>query len=246
MVEIFTDGACRGNPGPGGWGVLLRYNRKEKKLYGGEPNTTNNRMELLAAIKGLEALKRSCVVRLTTDSQYVKTQKCQPVLYAGNSESVDVVVLPHLLEFEPDPHQVLRETERILIGEGHLVILGFNPWSLWGLWRTVLAWRGEPPWCGRFFGIARIKDWLALLGFDIIKARRFYFRPPLPSEGVMSKLELLERIGRTCWPYLGGAYIVVAKKRVATVTPVKTSWRAHRQIISSGIAEPSTRRINNV
>ncbi|MCZ6719229.1 MAG: ribonuclease HI [Gammaproteobacteria bacterium] len=72
MVEIFTDGACRGNPGPGGWGVLLRYNRKEKKLYGGEPDTTNNRMELLAAIKGLEALKRPCAVRLTTDSQYVK------------------------------------------------------------------------------------------------------------------------------------------------------------------------------
>jgi len=72
VVEIFTDGACRGNPGPGGWGVLLRYNRKEKKLYGGEPNTTNNRMELLAAIKGLEALKRPCAVRLTTDSQYVK------------------------------------------------------------------------------------------------------------------------------------------------------------------------------
>ncbi len=72
MVEIFTDGACRGNPGPGGWGVLLRYNREEKKLYGGEPDTTNNRMELLAAIKGLEALKRPCAVRLTTDSQYVK------------------------------------------------------------------------------------------------------------------------------------------------------------------------------
>ncbi|MEE9157794.1 MAG: ribonuclease HI [Gammaproteobacteria bacterium] len=72
VVEIFTDGACRGNPGPGGWGVLLRYNRKEKQLYGGELNTTNNRMELLAAIKGLEALKRPCAVRLTTDSQYVK------------------------------------------------------------------------------------------------------------------------------------------------------------------------------
>jgi len=72
VVEISTDGACRGNPGPGGWGVLLRYNQKGKKLYGGEPNTTNNRMELLAAIKGLEALKRPCVVRLTTDSQYVK------------------------------------------------------------------------------------------------------------------------------------------------------------------------------
>ncbi|MCI0401094.1 MAG: class I SAM-dependent methyltransferase [Gammaproteobacteria bacterium] len=162
------------------------------------------------------------------------------------SECVDVVVLPHLLEFESDPRQILRETERILIGEGHLVIIGFNPWSLWGLWRAVLAWRTEPPWCGQFFGIARIKGWLALLGFDIIKARRFYFQPPLPSEGVMSKFDFLESLGRTCWPFLGGAYIVVAKKRVATLTPIKTSWRAQRQIITSGIAEPSTRGIEGV
>lgn len=71
-VEIFTDGACRGNPGPGGWGVLLRHPQGEKELYGGEADTTNNRMELLAAIKGLEALKERCSVRLTTDSVYVK------------------------------------------------------------------------------------------------------------------------------------------------------------------------------
>lgn len=72
VVEIFTDGACRGNPGPGGWGVLLRYDGKEKKLWGGEPDTTNNRMELTAAIMGLAALKRPCSVRLTTDSEYVR------------------------------------------------------------------------------------------------------------------------------------------------------------------------------
>ena len=72
QVEIFTDGACRGNPGPGGWGALLRYGKKEKKLYGGEPHTTNNRMELMAAIQGLAALKEPCSVALTTDSQYVR------------------------------------------------------------------------------------------------------------------------------------------------------------------------------
>ena len=71
-VEMFTDGACRGNPGPGGWGVLLRYGDSEKTLHGGELNTTNNRMELTAAIKGLEALKVRCKVDLTTDSQYVR------------------------------------------------------------------------------------------------------------------------------------------------------------------------------
>ena len=72
MVEMYTDGACRGNPGPGGWGVLLRYKGKEKELYGGEKNTTNNRMELSAVIYGLQALSRSVEVTVVTDSQYVK------------------------------------------------------------------------------------------------------------------------------------------------------------------------------
>lgn len=71
-VEIFTDGACRGNPGPGGWGALLRYNGVERELYGYQPVTTNNQMELMAAIQALETLKRACDVILTTDSQYVR------------------------------------------------------------------------------------------------------------------------------------------------------------------------------
>lgn len=72
-VEIFTDGACRGNPGPGGWGAWLRYGQHEKELYGGEPHTTNNRMELMAAIRALESLNRPCEVNLTTDSVYVRS-----------------------------------------------------------------------------------------------------------------------------------------------------------------------------
>ena len=72
-VEIFTDGACSGNPGPGGWGVLLRYGGREKLLSGGEHATTNNRMELMGAIKGLEALKRPCRVKLVTDSKYLQS-----------------------------------------------------------------------------------------------------------------------------------------------------------------------------
>lgn len=72
IVEVFTDGACRGNPGPGGWGVLLRYNDTEKTLYGAEVQTTNNQMELTAAIKGLNAISRPCEVVIVTDSEYVK------------------------------------------------------------------------------------------------------------------------------------------------------------------------------
>jgi len=72
QVELFTDGACRGNPGPGGWGVLMRYGDHEKQMYGGEQETTNNRMELTAVIEGLNSLTRQCSVKITTDSTYVK------------------------------------------------------------------------------------------------------------------------------------------------------------------------------
>ena len=71
LIEAFTDGACRGNPGPGGWGVLLRFNDHEKRLCGGEAETTNNRMELMAVIQALESLKRECKIKVTSDSQYV-------------------------------------------------------------------------------------------------------------------------------------------------------------------------------
>ncbi len=71
-IEVFTDGACRGNPGPGGWGALLRHGGREKQIYGGEPDTTNNRMELMAAIEALRAIKSASQVDLTSDSQYVR------------------------------------------------------------------------------------------------------------------------------------------------------------------------------
>ena len=72
QIELFTDGACRGNPGPGGWGVLIRHDNHEKQLYGAEKFTTNNRMELMAALEGLKSLKESCTISITTDSQYVR------------------------------------------------------------------------------------------------------------------------------------------------------------------------------
>lgn len=115
-VEIFTDGACRGNPGPGGWGVLLRFKGKEKNLYGAESHTTNNRMELTAAIMALEELKRPCRVRLVTDSQYVmkgitewlanwrrrgwKTAGRQPVKNADLWQRLDQAVQRHQVEWQ--------------------------------------------------------------------------------------------------------------------------------------------------
>ncbi|MCW8839929.1 MAG: ribonuclease HI [Gammaproteobacteria bacterium] len=116
MVEIFTDGACRGNPGPGGWGALLRFKGKEKELHGGESETTNNRMELMAAIRALESLNRPCRVRLTTDSQYVmkgitewmsnwkkrgwKTSARQPVKNVDLWQRLDKALAPHQVKWE--------------------------------------------------------------------------------------------------------------------------------------------------
>ncbi len=114
-IEIFTDGACKGNPGPGGWGVLLRWGEHEKALCGGEPDTTNNRMELMAAIQGLQALKKSSQVILTTDSEYVmkgirewmpnwkkrgwKTSSRQPVKNADLWQQLDELVTQHEVEW---------------------------------------------------------------------------------------------------------------------------------------------------
>ena len=115
-VEIYTDGACKGNPGPGGWGALMVYKGAEKELWGGEPNTTNNRMELMAAICALMALTRSCQVRLTTDSQYVmkgiqewlpnwkkrgwKTASKEPVKNADLWQALDEQVNRHQVEWQ--------------------------------------------------------------------------------------------------------------------------------------------------
>ncbi|MCI5105767.1 MAG: ribonuclease HI [Pseudomonadales bacterium] len=112
---MFTDGACRGNPGPGGWGVLLRYGEVEKTLYGGEQHTTNNRMELMAVIKGLEALKKPCKLKITSDSKYVlggitewmpnwkkrnwKTASKKPVQNVDLWQQLDALVSQHDIEW---------------------------------------------------------------------------------------------------------------------------------------------------
>jgi len=155
------------------------------------------------------------------------------------------VVLPHTLEFERDPHEVLREVDRILIPEGHVVVLGFNPWSLWGMWRLLRCRSGKAPWCGDFLSLLRIKDWMALLGFDVVLVRRYFYRPPLQRVGIMKKLSFMERLGSKLWPHLSGAYLLVAQKRVATLTPIKPRWSPRRRLMGS-LARPSARSSRNV
>lgn len=128
LVRIYTDGACRGNPGIGGWGALLCYGGKEKEFYGGEAETTNNRMELTAVIKALDALTRPCKVVLTTDSKYVldgitkwivnwkkkgwKTANKKPVLNVDLWQELDRAVAVHEIEWQwVKGHSGHRENE---------------------------------------------------------------------------------------------------------------------------------------
>ncbi len=157
------------------------------------------------------------------------------------SDSVDVLLLPHVLGFEENPHQVLREAERVLIAEGYLVLIGFNPFSLWGLWRLALGWRGNAPWCGRYLSLPRVLDWLRLLDFEVVREGHAAFRPPLRSGLLYRWLGFMERLGGMVWPFLGGIYVVVAKKRILPLTPVRTRWQIRRELISAGAAEPSMR-----
>lgn len=152
------------------------------------------------------------------------------------SDSVDAVILVHTLDFSPDPHQVLREVERVLIAEGRVIVLGFNPYSLWGLWRLFRRWRGDIPWCGHFLSYPRLSDWLTLMGFDIERMDVMEFRPPTRS----GRMDAVERVGRRFWPMLAGVYVVRAVKRVSRVTPLHQRWSSLR-VLGSRAIEPTAR-----
>jgi len=148
------------------------------------------------------------------------------------SDSVDLLILPHVLEFAHDPHQILREADRVLIPEGHIIIFGFNPLSLWGAWRMLGRLRQKLPWTGQFISLTRIKDWLALLGFEIREKTVFFQRPPIKREGAIRKLQCLEQYGQYWLPTLGAVYMVVAEKKEIRLTPIKPRWRSRRPLVS--------------
>ena len=155
------------------------------------------------------------------------------------SGTVEAVLLPHTLEFADAPHEVLREVERVLVGEGVVLICAFNPLGPWGL-RHLLSRRSFPPGLGRLLSESRLCDWLGLLGLEVEEVRRYLFAPPwtkrLPGRG----RSWLESRGPRLAPPLAGAYLLKARKRVRAVTPLKPVWQT-RPARVRGIAEPTSR-----
>lgn len=150
------------------------------------------------------------------------------------SDSVDVVLLPHTLERMEEPEQVLREAERVLHGEGHVVVMGFHPLGPWGLMRYTGLRR---PWHARFLSLWRLRIWLRVLGFEEVSVRHYLFRPPFASRTMLRRFVFLDRLG---WRVSAGAYMVVARKRVFAMTPLRLK-RSRSQPAFGGVAKPTTR-----
>jgi SAM-dependent methyltransferase len=146
------------------------------------------------------------------------------------SDYIDAVTLTHTLDFAVDPRQVLREVERILIPEGRVIITGFNPYSFWGLWRVIPGSEDKLPWKGHFISYAQLQDWLSLLGFDVELTQTVLFRPPWKKAFLKRSFPRLGRIGQRLWPWFAGVYVIVAVKRVSTLTPIKPRWRLERKL----------------
>lgn len=152
---------------------------------------------------------------------------CHPEQLPMASQSLDLVALPHMLEFSANPHQMLREVERVLRPEGRLLVAGFNPLSLWGLRRALNRNREDWPWQGRFIHLNRIKDWLALLGFEVAGGRMCCYAPPINRAGLIRRSGFLEAAGDRWWALGGGVYLLHAVKRVTGMRLIAPKWEGH-------------------
>ena len=165
--------------------------------------------------------------------------KCSPGQLPFGARSIDLLVLPFVLDFSADPHGVLREAYSILAPEGCLVICGFNRWSVWGLRRTLEIGVRRPPWSGRFLSIHQVQDWTRLLGLELISAESLFYRPPVGQAGVLERLNFLEAAGDRWWPLFSGAYVVVVKKRAfgqsSVLAPVPGARRRSRRPLVSAL-----------
>ena len=146
--------------------------------------------------------------------------------------SLDLVLMPHMLEFAEHPHQILREVERVLMPEGNLIISGFNPRSLWGLknflgdLRFIKKKQQNYPWSGNFIALSRLKDWLALLGFEVRSCWFAVYVPPFRQMKWLGRFEFMEAAGDRWWAVSGGVYFLYAVKRVHGMRLIKPQWNS--------------------
>ncbi|MGB1110770.1 MAG: class I SAM-dependent methyltransferase [Gammaproteobacteria bacterium] len=161
------------------------------------------------------------------------------------SQELSAVVLAHTLETEPDPYAVLREVDRVLVDDGYVVIVGFNPASLWGIRRLLpKGEHGASPWGLPVFTSSRVQDWLGLLGFQILRVEYTGAVLPIDSPDTKGRLERVDRLISQFAKRAQGSYVLVARKRRVPLTPVTPPWKKRSSFLPSGLAEPTARDIS--
>ncbi|MDR3492717.1 MAG: class I SAM-dependent methyltransferase [Gammaproteobacteria bacterium] len=159
------------------------------------------------------------------------------------SGSVDLVLLPHTLEYMDNPQKLLAEACRTVRPDGHIVICGFNPYSLWGV-KKWWAHNKHTPWTGNFIHSSQIKKWLSFSDFKLMNQSMILFRPPMKHRGSYNNLKFMEWLGSKCWSPFGGVYMLVAQAKVIPLTPIKLSWKQKISDINLnpiGIPRPTIR-----
>jgi SAM-dependent methyltransferase len=166
---------------------------------------------------------------------------CEFVELPFEAQSVDLVVLPHTLEFTPDPHRLLREVERVLMPDGRLVIAGFNSLSLWGMRQSVGRMTRRPfvPGTHDLIAFTRLKDWIKLLGFEFDRGRFGCYRPPLVTDQWLTRYDFMESAGDRWWPIFGATYMITAVKRVQGMRLIGPMW-AKKPALAPGLAPVAT------
>jgi SAM-dependent methyltransferase len=176
----------------------------------------------------------------------------RPDIYAKSHElpvatqSIDLVLLPHVLEFAARPHDVLREVDRVMMPEGRLVIVGFNPWSLWGLRSSIGFSRDQVPWNGRFVSLLRVKDWLALLGFDVNAGRLVGYAPPFDNPNVRRRFGFMEPAGDRWWAVGGAVYMLQAIKRVRGMRLLTPAWQEQKEAREKSLAAAKRHSVSHL
>lgn len=180
-------------------------------------------------LPGIDFLRRNRIsYRFALSFEPGAAVRADPLELPIASQSVDLLVLPHLLEFSADPHRVLREAERVLMPEGQIVISGFNTLSFWGLKQSLSGRDAAYPWNARMIGLLRLKDWLKLLGFELNGGMFGCYAPPFSNDKWLSRSAFMEKAGARWWPIAGGVYVVRAVKRTIGMRLVTPAWKKDR------------------
>jgi len=164
---------------------------------------------------------------------------CDPAALPTRSDSVDAALLPHTLEFVDDAYALLRELDRVLVAEGQLIVLGFNALGSWS-WRHRKTSEGFPPGMQRLLREGRVRDWFALLGFEIVLAKRYLFAPPFARLQSERSRRFFAGLGWLAPPLFASGYLLKARKRVYALRRPRLRWRERRRLVTS-MPEPTAR-----